>query len=97
MKKLKWYAGGSERRAVAIEGITTLLASLPYESKVEPLRKILIHYRKELRQEESAVILVLNRFMLDLSRVLITEKIAISDSQQKIIKSLQDLLQVRYG
>lgn len=79
MSDLKWYAGGAERKKEAMKLIESLMAELPNEAHLEPLRKMLVSYHEELIKEQSAIPYILSRFNIEVSKVLLDHGITLAE------------------
>lgn len=97
MSNLKWFAGGSERSHEAIVIIDQLLQDIDDRPQLAPLKKHLVIFKAQLRDGGTSVPFVLSQMNVDLARVLIKNKLHLSESQSKQIKKLRDLSNIRYG
>lgn len=97
MTPLKWFAGGSERRCEAMMIIDHLLEDIKDEPQLTPLKNQLVIYKRRLRDDGTSVPFILSQMNVDLSRVLIDNKLILSESQAKQIKKLRELSAIRYG
>lgn len=97
MTPLKWFAGGSERRCEAMMIIDHLLEDIKDEPQLTPLKNQLVIYKRRLRDDGTSVPFILSQMNVDLSRVLIENKLGLSESQAKQIKKLRELSAIRYG
>ena len=97
MTPLKWFAGGSERRCEAMMIIDHLLEDIKDESQLTPLKNQLVIYKRRLRDDGPSVPFILSQMNVDLSRVLIENKLGLSESQAEQIKKLRELSAIRYG
>ena len=97
MTPLKWFAGGSERRCEAMTIIDHLLEDIKDEHQLTPLKNQLVIYKRRLRDDGTSVPFILSQMNVDISRVLIDNKLGLSESQAKQIKKLRELSAIRYG
>ena len=97
MTPLKWFAGGSERRCEAMTIIDHLLEDIKDEPQLTPLKNQLVIYKRRLRDDGTSVPFILSQMNVALSRVLIENKLSLSESQAKQIKKLRELSAIRYG
>ena len=97
MTPLKWFAGGSERRCEAMTIIDYLLEDIKDESQLTPLKNQLVIYKKRLEDDGTSTPFILSQMNVDISRVLIENKLGLSESQVKQIKKLRELSAIRYG
>jgi len=97
MTPLKWFAGGSERRCEAITIIDYLLEDIKDAPQLTPLKNQLVIYKKRLKDDGTSTPFILSQMNVDISRVLIDNKLGLSESQAKQIKKLRELSAIRYG
>ena len=97
MTPLKWFAGGSERRCEAMTIIDYLLEDLKAAPQLTPLKNQLVIYKKRLEDDGTSTPFILSQMNVDISRVLIDNKLSLSESQAKQIKKLRELSAIRYG
>ena len=97
MTPLKWFAGGSERRCEAMTIIDYLLEDLKAAPQLTPLKNQLVIYKKRLEDDGTSTPFILSQMDVDISRVLIDNKLGLSKSQAKQIKKLRELSAIRYG
>ena len=97
MTPLKWFAGGSERRCEAITIIDYLLEDIKAAPQLTPLKNQLVIYKKRLEDDGTSTPFILSQMNVDISRVLIDNKLGLSESQAKQIKKLRELSAIRYG
>lgn len=97
MTPLKWFAGGSERRCEAMTIIDYLLEDIKDAPQLTPLKNQLVIYKKRLEDDGTSVPFILSQMNVDLSRVLIENKLGLSENQAKQIKKLRELSVIRYG
>ncbi|RXX21582.1 bacteriocin immunity protein [Streptococcus oralis] len=97
MTPLKWFAGGSERRCEAMTIIDHLLEDIEDTPQLAPLKNQLVRYKKRLKDDGTSTPFILSQMNVDISRVLIENKLSLSESQAKQIKKLRELSAIRYG
>lgn len=97
MTPLKWFAGGSERRCEAMTIIDHLLEDIKAAPQLAPLKNQLVIYKKRLEDDGTSTPFILSQMNVDISRVLIDNKLGLSESQAKQIKKLRELSAIRYG
>ena len=97
MTPLKWFAGGSERRCEAMTIIDYLLEDLKAAPQLTPLKNQLVIYKKRLEDDGTSTPFILSQMNVDISRVLIENKLSLSESQDEQIKKLRELSVIRYG
>lgn len=97
MVGLKWFSGGEERKKEAIVIIDSLLVSLSENATDRPLKNFFLFYRRELESSGISVPLILSRMNVELSNILIENKLQLSAEQSKQIKQLRSLSNIRYG
>lgn len=97
MTPLKWFAGGSERRCEAMTIIDHLLEDIKAAPQLAPLKNQLVIYKKRLKDDGTSTPFILSQMNVDISRVLIDNKLDLSESQAKQIKKLRELSAIRYG
>ena len=97
MTPLKWFAGGSERRCEAMTIIDYLLEDLKAAPQFAPLKNQLVIYKKRLEDDGISTPFILSQMNVDISRVLIDNKLGLSENQAKQIKKLRELSAIRYG
>ena len=97
MTPLKWFAGGSERRCEAMTIIDHLLEDIKDEHQLTPLKNQLVIYKKRLEDDGTSTPFILSQMNVDISRVLIDNKLGLSENQAKQIKKLRELSAIRYG
>ena len=97
MTPLKWFAGGSERRCEAMTIIDHLLEDIKVAPQLTPLKNQLVIYKKRLEADGTSTPFILSQMNVDISRVLIDNKLGLSESQAKQIKKLRELSAIRYG
>ena len=97
MTPLKWFAGGSERRCEAMTIIDHLLEDIKAAPQLAPLKNQLVIYKKRLEDDGTSTPFILSQMNVDISRVLIDNKLGLSESQAEQIKKLRELSAIRYG
>jgi len=97
MTPLKWFAGGSERRCEAMTIIDHLLEDIKAAPQLTPLKNQLVIYKRRLKNDGTSTPFILSQMNVDISRVLIDNKLGLSESQAKQIKKLRELSAIRYG
>ena len=94
---LKWFAGGSERRCEAMTIIDNLLEGINNTPQLAPLKNLLVSYKRRLEDDGTSTPFILNQMNVDLARVLIDNKLSLSENQAEQIKKLRELSAIRYG
>ena len=97
MTPLKWFAGGSERRCEAMTIIDNLLEGINNTPQLAPLKNQLVSYKRRLKDDGTSTPFILSQMNVDISRVLIDNKLTLSESQAEQIKKLRELSSIRYG
>ena len=97
MTPLKWFAGGSERRCEAMTIINHLLEDIKTAPQLAPLKNQLVIYKKRLKDDGTSTPFILSQMNVDISRVLIDNKLGLSENQARHIKKLRELSAIRYG
>ena len=97
MTPLKWFAGGSERRCEAMTIIDHLLEDIKDTPQLTPLKNLLVSYKRRLEEDGSSTLFILSQMNVDISGVLIENKLILSESQSDQIKKLRELSAIRYG
>ena len=97
MTPLKWFAGGSERRCEAMTIIDNLLEGINNTHQLAPLKNQLVSYKRRLEDDGTSTPFILSQMNVDLARVLIDNKLSLSESQAGQIKKLRELSAIRYG
>ncbi|MDG7299305.1 bacteriocin immunity protein [Streptococcus pneumoniae] len=97
MTPLKWFAGGSERRCEAMTIINHLLEDIKDTPQLTPLINQLVIYQRRLKDDGTSTPFILSQMNVDISRVLIDNKLMLSESQADQIKKLRELSAIRYG
>ena len=97
MTSLKWFAGGSERRCEALTIINHLLEDIKAAPQLAPLKNQLVIYKKRLKDDGTSTPFILSQMNVDISRVLIDNKLGLSENQARHIKKLRELSAIRYG
>ena len=97
MTPLKWFAGGSERRCEAMTIINHLLEDIKDTPQLNPLKDRLVSYKRRLEDDGTSTPFILSQMNIDISRVLIDNKLILLESQAEQIKKLRELSAIRYG
>ena len=97
MTPLKWFAGGSERCCEAMTIIDNLLEGINNTPQFAPLKNQLVSYKRRLEDDGTSTPFILSQMNVDLARVLIDNKLSLSESQARQIKKLRELSAIRYG
>ena len=97
MTLLKWFAGGSERRCEAMTIIDYLVEDIKDTPQLTPLKNQLVIYKRRLKNDGTSIPFILSQMNVDISRVLIDNKLMLSESQSEQIKKLRELSAIRYG
>ena len=97
MTPLKWFAGGSERRCEAMTIIDNLLEGINNTPQLAPLKNQLVSYKRRLEDDGTSTPFILSQMNVDISRMLIDNKLILSESQARQIKKLRELSAIRYG
>ncbi|EGU71330.1 enterocin A immunity [Streptococcus mitis SK569] len=97
MTTLKWFAGGSERRCEAMTIIDYLVEDIKEVSQLTLLKNQLVIYKRRLKNDGTSTPFILSQMNVDISRVLIDNKLTLSESQAEQIKKLRELSAIRYG
>ncbi|WP_153198957.1 bacteriocin immunity protein [Streptococcus mitis] len=97
MTPLKWFAGGSERRCEAMTIIDNLLEGINNTPQLAPLKNQLVSYKRRLEDDGTSTPFILSQMNVDISRMLIDNKLILSESQAEEIKKLRELSAIRYG
>ena len=97
MTALKWFAGGRERRCEAMTIIDNLLEGINNTPQFAPLKNQLVSYKRRLKEDGTSTPFILSQMNVDISRVLIDNKLTLSESQAEQIKKLRELSAIRYG
>ena len=94
---LKWFAGGSERRCEAMTIINHLLEDIKDTPQLTPLKNQLVIYQRRLKDDGTSTPFILSQMNVDISHVLIDNKLILSENQSEQIKKLRELSAIRYG
>ena len=97
MTPLKWFAGGSERRCEAMTIIDHLLEDIKAAPQLTPLKNQLVIYKNRLKDDGTSTPFILSQMNVDISRVLIDNKLTLSEGESEQIKKLRELSAIRYG
>ena len=77
---LKWFAGGSERRCEAMTIINHLLEDIKDTPRLAPLKNLLVRYKRRLEDDGTSTPFTLSQMNVDISRMLIDNKLSLSES-----------------
>ena len=94
MTPLKWFAGGSERRCEAMTIINHLLEDIKDTPQLTPLKNQLVIYQRRLKDDGTSTPFILSQMNVDISRVLIDNKLILSENQAEQIKKLRECIQL---
>ena len=97
MTPLKWFTGGSERRCEAMTIINHLLEDIKDTPQLTLLKNQVVIYKRRLKDDGTSTPFILSQMNVDISRVLIDNKLMLSESQAEQIKKLRELSTIRYG
>ena len=97
MTPLKWFEGGSERRCEAMTIINHLLEDIKDTPQLTPLKNQLVIYQRRLKDDGTSTPFILSQMNVDISHVLIDNKLILSENQSDQIKKLRELSAIRYG
>ena len=97
MTPLKWFAGGRERRCEAMTIIDHLLEDIKAAPQLAPLKNQLVIYKRRLKDDGTSTPFILSQMNVDISHVLIDNKLILSENQSEQIKKLRELSAIRYG
>ncbi|WP_180958181.1 MULTISPECIES: bacteriocin immunity protein [Streptococcus] len=97
MTPLKWFAGGRERRCEAMAIIDYLLEDIKDVPQLTLLKNLLVSYKRRLEDDGTSTPFILSQMNVDISRVLIDNKLILSENQAEQIKKLRELSAIRYG
>ena len=97
MTPLKWFAGGSERRCEAMTIINHLLEDIKDAPQLTPLKNQLVMYKRRLKDDGTSTPFILSQMNVDISHVLIDNKLILSENQSDQLKKLRELSAIRYG
>lgn len=97
MTPLKWFAGGRERRSEAMTIINHLLEDIKDKTQLTLLKNQLVSYKRRLKDDGTSTPFILSQMNVDISRVLIDNKLTLSEGQAEQIKKLRELSAIRYG
>lgn len=89
---IRWYAGGQERKKIALKLLIELYRSADYEV----LRAFFKRYIESLNNGVS-VPFALSAFNLELSSTLLKHRILLTQDQEEKINKLRELSSIRYG
>ena len=77
--------------------IDNLLEGINNTPQLAPLKNLLVSYKRRLEDDGTSTQFVLSQMNVDLARVLIDNKLSLSESQAEQIKKLRELSAIRYG
>lgn len=77
--------------------INHLLEDIKDAPQLTPLKNQLVSYKRRLEDDETSTPFILSQMNVDISRVLIDNKLTLSESQAEQIKKLRELSAIRYG
>ena len=89
---IKMVAGGSERRCEAMIIIDYLLEDIKDTPQLTPLKNQLVSYKRRLEDDGTSTPFILSQMNVDISRVLIDNKLMLSESQSEQIKKLREFI-----
>ena len=77
--------------------IDHLLEGINDTPQLTPLKNLLVSYKRRLKEDGTSTPFILSQMNVDISRVLIDNKLMLSESQARQIKKLRELSAIRYG
>ena len=77
--------------------IDNLLEGINNTPQLAPLKNQLVSYKRRLEDDGTSTPFILSQMNVDFSRVLIDNKLTLSESQAEQIKKLRELSAIRYG
>ena len=77
--------------------IDNLLEGINNTPQLTPLKNLLVSYKRRLKDDGTSTPFTLSQVNVDLARVLIDNKLSLSESQARQIKKLRELSAIRYG
>ena len=77
--------------------IDHLLEDIKDTPQLTPLKNLLVSYKRRLEADGTSTPFILSQMNVDLARVLIDNKLSLSESQARQIKKLRELSAIRYG
>lgn len=77
--------------------IDYLLEDVKHTPQLAPLKNQLVIYQRRLKDDGTSTPFILSQMNVDISRVLIDNKLMLSESQARQIKKLRELSTIRYG
>ena len=77
--------------------IDNLLEGINNTPQLTPLKNLLVSYKRRLEDDGTSTPFILSQMNVDISRVLIDNKLTLSESQAEQIKKLRELSSIRYG
>ena len=77
--------------------IDYLLEGINNTPQLTPLKNLLVSYKRRLEDDGTSNPFILSQMNVDISRMLIDNKLSLSESQARQIKKLRELSAIRYG
>lgn len=77
--------------------IDNLLEGINNTPQLTPLKNLLVSYKRRLEDDGTSTLFILSQMNVDLARILIDNKLSLSESQSEQIKKLRELSAIRYG
>lgn len=77
--------------------IDHLLEGINNTPQLAPLKNQLVSYKRRLEDDGTSNPFILSQMNVDFARVLIDNKLSLSESQAEQIKKLRELSAIRYG
>ena len=77
--------------------IDYLVEDIKEVSQLTLLKNQLVIYKRRLKNDGTSTPFILSQMNVDISRVLIDNKLTLSESQAEQIKKLRELSAIRYG
>ena len=74
-----------------------LLEGINNTSQLTPLKNLLVSCKRRLEDDGTSNPFILSQMNVDISRMLIDNKLSLSESQARQIKKLRELSAIRYG
>lgn len=97
MTRLKWFAGGTDRREEALTILEDFIQMVKDEPRFISLKMVLISYKKEFKDTSVSVPYILSRMNIEISHVIIEQQIHLTEQQSKQMSKLRKLSHIRYG
>ena len=94
---IKMVCRRKERRCEAMTIINHLLEDIKDTPQLTPLKNQLVIYQRRLKDDGTSTPFILSQMNVDISRVLIDNKLILSENQAEQIKKLRELSAIRYG